>query len=268
MIWSFCPDLFSLNNEQFSILIEEEPPSRNLKNVLVELHFKETKETQEGPRTKLMPAGRTLQIELAGPKANRLMERRGYDLETVELLGRGRLYCYQGHAVALAPKEARIWYLAVAPHERVAPHILKTVIHRMLALHLADYSWILLWAVPSERGLVLLRPNETLGEAVLVNLDEGKVWSQDGIRKLDGGTVFLRQDRFHRGAPRAMPPEEFLSALFTSLVFLDVYGLNPKLKNALYRLARSFRGFYCSPDLVKKGKQVKEGNLDLSRGII
>ena len=142
--------------------------------------------------------------------------------------------------------KSRDWRMGFFPDfgssskDQVSRHIL----NRFLSWALAPLGMIGLWGVPVDDGLVCMRPGQSEGEAVFVDVYHRRIFSVDGIKRMGPRFKVLRLDSTLHGKNIRMSSEELLGLLLHHCAFFDVGGPSVPVRQMVQEMSRLFEGLY------------------------
>jgi hypothetical protein len=118
----------------------------------------------------------------------------------------------------------------------------RCIINRYLSWALVSEGIIGFWGVPVEEGMVILKRKESQGEAVFIDVREGRTFSIDGATPMKPGFTILRLDSILKDKNITMSREQLISFLTVNSTFFDYQGLNVPVRQAIVSLAKIAEG--------------------------
>jgi hypothetical protein len=188
---------------------------------------------------------RILKIQTASLKVKKQIEQPGlydsYGPESITDLGTYDVYRYKAVGMIVCGFNSTVWEAGVKNIERY-PLEIKVLITRYLSMALAPFGIVSFWGVPVTEGFVVMNQNEANSESVFVDVDNNCFVTQDGTQSIRLETQILRLDEFLSGRVKKMGKEELVSFLSNKTCFLSSRGLDDRIKNSIFKLARNVEG--------------------------
>lgn len=232
----------------------------NLPNLLKQLQFSildedEVKKLDEVFESE--PHARMLTIKLATNRVARhvdfAVESDRYGFESVMPKDGYRLYRYKGMGLMVYSFVMPYWELGV--HSKFGAEeelfVTRMMINRFLAWGLFPFHVVGVWGVPVDEGIVVLRPKESKGEAVFIDLKDYKVLSEDGASSFPSRFKVLRLDSTLRDRNISMNDGQLSSFLASQTTFMDSSGLNIPVRQMIKTLSQLAEGIVHPRDLFR-----------------
>ena len=222
--------------------------------LLAQMRFQELS-SKEGEgvlkRVQKEHGGRLLTLEEASPALAKqidfVKETDAYGDESL-VPGYGyRVYRYKGVAIMPYSYQSPHWslghFLDFGSSEKMLPS--KIVINRFLSYALAPLGIVGLWGTFIDDGLALLKPGESRGEAIFIDVREKKTISVNGVKKINPQLKILRFDSELTKREIPMTPEELLVFLFSHTTYFDYEGLIVPVRQGLQAFSKMVNGIVC-----------------------
>lgn len=162
----------------------------------------------------------------------------------VQLAGH-RVYRYRNVAMMVFSFASPVWEMGVFPHfgsDKEGERGANMAIARFLGLALSFHGVLGLWGVPVEEGLVVMRPKESEGEAVFIDLYNHRLLSVEGEKKLPPCFDILRLDRRLHGRQIPMKQDQLSSFLLQYTCFLSTQGASLAVRQMVQNVSRVAEG--------------------------
>ena len=174
-----------------------------------------------------------------------------------------KVYRYKDYALMVYSYAAEVWECGVtenfasgASSEEEGIFAARTVINRFLSWALAPMGIIGFWGVPVKEGLVVLKPNESQGEVVFLDLNKRKILSMDGAKSIPTRFKVLRLDNKLKNRNIKMNSEELMSFLSVHTCFLDPEGHSRPVRQLLQAVSRRAEGLIHPRESFQPRKEV------------
>lgn len=190
---------------------------------------------------------RVLKISEASPRVASQIRGFGsglesYGPESLSSHGNYQIYRYNGFGMMVFSENTPSWELGlVNPGQNREKFEMMLV--RFLSWALASRGVVGFWAVPVEEGFVVMKPVESKGEAVFIDMGQMKIITRDGFRPLNSELQVLRLDETLTNESKKMAKEALLSFLTTNSTHFSYHGLNPAMRTSLYEFTSIATGF-------------------------
>ena len=192
------------------------------------------------------PSARVLKISEATPYVARQIDRRtvGVGDESVTPRDGYKVYRYFSKALLVYSFRAREWSMGCFSDFGEDQKILasKIIINRYLAWALAPHGIMGFWGVPVDEGVVIMRPEESLAEAVYIDIKGSKVFSIEGSQKIKSRFNIMRLNKSIHGKNIKMSQEELLSFLTMNSAYFDHKGLSVPVRQIIQLLSKTAIG--------------------------
>lgn len=189
---------------------------------------------------------RILKISAASLKVKKQIEQPGmfdsYGLESVTNYGTYDVYRYKSVGLIVCGFNSPIWEAGVKSIEKY-PFEIKALITRYISMALAPFGIIGFWGVPVSEGFVVMNQKDSNSESIFVDMDNHCFITQDGIQDIQFETQILRLDEFLKGRVKGMSKEELVSFLSNRTSFISSTGLDARVRDSIYNLAKSVEGY-------------------------
>lgn len=224
------------------IKIETDQLNDNLKHTFNSIGFNEITEKEFKEKDLQRYKTRILSVKEATHKVARQishsflgMER--YGNENITTQGNYEVYRFKNVGMMVLSQMTYEWELGLIDLEEKQDQI-KIMLTRFITWSLVEQGVVAFWGVPVEEGLVVMNQKESAGEAVFLDVNNHKMITQDGTKKLPPYIQFLRLDPVLRGETKLMSKEELLSYLTTNVSFFTVsklpFDLVRNIKNIVH----------------------------------
>lgn len=227
-------------NAKFSHLLQEMG--------YVELTDPETKKIQlNKPHTKI------LTIQEASSRLQQLIN--GSDLldkygpESLSLQMGMPVYTYRKVGVMGLPRAKTLWDLAVHHDISNTDQMvgLRIIFVRFLAQALADLGVLCYWGTVKDDTVIIMKQNQSFGEAVLIDTNKRVVFSNAGEMRLNSSLKIIRKDKESKHATN-MSREDLIGFLSVSTCLLSFNGITHTMKKAIYELSSEVSGSYAGSE--------------------
>ena len=158
-----------------------------------------------------------------------------------------RVYRLKGMAMMVLSLASKNWEVGVHNTFGHSQHHqdTKIVLHRYLSWALSAFGVIGFWGISVDEGIVVLKPQESNGEAVYIDVELGNLFSSSGERKIPADFKILRLDSKLTNRTTTMKLEELISFLQVSCTYFDVLGLSIPIRQALHSASKIASGVIC-----------------------
>ncbi len=155
-----------------------------------------------------------------------------------------KVYRYKSVALMVYSIAAREWTLGASLDAIGSKYkdAWRQVINRYLSLALAPLGYVGFFGVPTKDGMIVLKPRESLGESVFVDVVKGRVLSVEGSKSLSPKFQFIRLGATLKGRSVKMTREDLFSFLCMSTSYIDYEGLPVPVRQMIQVLARTLSG--------------------------
>ena len=155
-----------------------------------------------------------------------------------------KVYRYKSLALVVFSFKSTQWKMGCVKNFGSESHkqASKIVLCRFLSWALAHHGLVGFWGVPVEEGMVVLRPIESQGEAVFVDVRNHQVLTFDGLTSLSGQFQVLRLDPTVKNKKVSMSSEQLLSFLSVSSTYLDSTGLSVPIRQLIQTFSKNVEG--------------------------
>lgn len=189
---------------------------------------------------------RILKIQEASLKVKKQIEQPGmfdsYGPESITNFGSYDVYRYKSVGMIVCGFNSTIWEAGVKNIEKY-PLEIKTLLTRYISMALAPFGIVSFWGVPVNEGFVVMNQKEALCESIFVDIDNNYFLTQDGVQDIKFETQILRLDEFLNGRVKGMSKEELVSFLSNKTCFMSSSGLDPRIRDSIFKLAGTVEGF-------------------------
>lgn len=224
----------------------------NLKTLLDQMKFRELSGHEEDSVEKTLsenPKARMLTLKVASFKLsgqiNSVASSDRYGLESVLPKSGYKVYRYKNMALMVYSFAAASWECGVTDRFCVGVDgvfAARSILNRFLTWSLANLGVVGFWGVPVDEGFVVLNQKESQGEAIFIDVMNGKLFSCDGVKDVSGGLEILRLDSAIKGRSILMRPTELLSFLSVKTSYLDPQGISIPIRQLINQLAKQATG--------------------------
>ena len=226
---------------------------KNLNSLLKELHFSEISEEKDCQKKvfealKKGPYGRLLILEEATPIVARqidsALETDKYGLESITPKSDHKVYRHKGEALMVYSFSSVVWQVGCFSAFGSGKNSsgARTVINRYLSWALAPFGIIGFWGVPVDEGIVVLRNQDSKGEAIFIDVAKQNIITQDGIKKIKGRFNILKLDSTLKGRNIRMTSEELIAFLTSHTTYFDYMGISMAMRFLIQELSKSSQG--------------------------
>jgi len=218
---------------------------------LVQMKFYEIrdKELQKALETlKNDPHSRILEIEPASTIVSRQIEQAAesdrFGPESVIPREGFKVYRYKGMAMMIYSYSYREWKMGISHDFCEKENKIKasTILNRFLSLSLTPLGIVGLWAVPVDEGIVVMRPKDSEGEAIFIDVFKKRIFTIDGIKNLKARFKILRLDPNLKNRNIRMSSDELFSFLNVNTSYFDYQGPSIPVRQMLQSLSRLTEG--------------------------
>lgn len=155
-----------------------------------------------------------------------------------------RVYRYHKVALMIYSLAASKWQLGVysdfGAEEKITDA--RIVLGRFLGWALANHGILGIWGSPVDEGIVVMRPQKSQGEFVLLDIKNRKVISFDKVLKMKPLFSIMKLDSTLRGRNIRMNREEYISFLLHNSTFFDYSGPTVAVRQMVQTLAKISEG--------------------------
>jgi hypothetical protein len=155
-----------------------------------------------------------------------------------------RVYRYKGLGLMVYSHAAKEWELGTykdfGSHELL--NASKMIINRFLTWALAPQGILGIWGVPADDAIVAQRAVDSKNEAVFIDINGLRMFSQDGMKKLRASFKILRLDPTLRGRNIKMTSEELISFISAHCSYFDTAGLSVPVRQMVQTLSKIGEG--------------------------
>lgn len=160
-----------------------------------------------------------------------------------------KVYRFKDYALMVYSYAAEVWECGVTENfangssgEEEGIFAARMVINRYLSWALAPMGVIGFWGVPVKEGLVILKPKESQGEVVFLDLNKRKILSMDGAKAIPTRLKIMRLDNKLKNRNIKMSSEELMSFLSVHTCYLDPEGHSRPIRQLLQAVSRRGEG--------------------------
>ena len=168
-----------------------------------------------------------------------------YGLESLSFQAGMPVYTYRRVGIMGMPVGKPLWDLALNQDLAHTDQMvgLRVVIVRYLAQALSEEGVLVYWGTVKDDSILVMKQQNSFGEAVLIDLHKRLIFSNGGEIKLGSALRIIRKDKDVRHAS-LMSREELISFLSVSTCLLSFSGITHAMKRAIYDLSTMASGTY------------------------
>ena len=227
--------------------MERELLEGRLQKLITDLGFQEIPEGDHKKIPANRPGTKILTLSRASTRVAQQvmlpdsMDRFGH--EVLSYQGHTQIYLYRRLGMMVFSSTSTMWELGLVSQLETTEDLmgLRVMLNRFLGWALAPMGLIGFWGVATTEGLVAMKQSQSFGEVVMVDVDKRVMFSSSGATPLQAGFTILRADKVGPTG-RRLTPEELVSFLSTSKVYLTHGSLPFTLKKAALTLGSAVRG--------------------------
>lgn len=224
-----CYQFFKELNHPVYIRFDESEFGVDLNKFLLEHQFSKIDESDIAKtETKVLRThnARMLTLEVTSPLVAGRIDRTFYNKSGGEqwISKDGhKIYCNQQDAIIVYSHGSKFWTMGVYPDffSKTGIEVSRVVLNRFLSWSMASLAVIGLWGVPVEEGVVIMRPQESQGECVFIDVNNFNILSLDGPKKIRGRFHILRLDPTLHGRNIVMTKEELMGFIVQNCVYYE-----------------------------------------------
>lgn len=225
--------------------------SGKFQHLLREMGFNELEE-KDTRKISLQTHGcRVLTVQTAGPRVQ--MQISGSDLldkfglESLTLMAGTPIYTYRRVGLLALPPGKVLWDLGLCQNISLTDQLIgvRIVFVRFLAMALAEQGVLCYWGTVQDGTLILMKQNQSLGEAIVIDWEKKKIFSSAGEHSCGNHIRIIRKDKESQAA-RPMSREELISYLSVSTCLLSFTGPTQVMKKSIYALSAIASSSYAS----------------------
>lgn len=242
-------------NHQYPIYVRFKQNELNAKfsHLLKEMGFSELSE----PETKKIQLNKLHTKILTIQEASSRLQQQIYGSDILDKYGPESLslqmgmpvYTYRKVGVMGLPRSKTLWDLAVHPEISHTDQMvgLRIIFVRFLAQALADLGVLCYWGTVKDDTVIVMKQNQSFGEAVLIDLNKRVVFSNAGEMKLNSSLKIIRKDKELKYGSN-MSREDLIGFLSVSTCLLSFNGITHPMKKAIYELSSTASGSYAASE--------------------
>jgi len=221
--------------------------------MLQELGFNEVPEKDSRKISLHRPSTKVLTVQ--GANARLIQQINGndsldkYGQEVLSIQASLPIYTYKRVGVMSLPHAKTLWDLALSQDLSQTEHMvgLRVIMTRFLAQALADLGILCYWGTVKDDTIIVMKQNQSFGEAVLIDLSKRMVYSNGGELKMGAVLKIIRKDKEVKNSS-AMNREELISFLSVNSCLLSFNGITPSMKRAIYDLSAQATASYAASE--------------------
>ena len=156
-----------------------------------------------------------------------------------------KIYRYKNHTMVIYSYVSVEWQMACFSDfgvEEDQNQAYRTIINRYLSWSLAPMGIVGFWGVPVKEGIVVMKQEDSIGEAVYFDINKGLLLSMDGIKKVSPRFKILRLENNLRVKNKMMSKEELMGFLSHHTTFMDNRGITTPVRQMVQVLAQTVQG--------------------------
>lgn len=232
----------------------------DLVKFLVDMQFSELKADEIDAMDRKMDLSdkkaRVLSLKLASlvvaKQISRPQESDRFGIESIVPRENYRVYRYKGKAMMVYSYIAQEWELGCFKDfgSKAGLGAYRTIINRYLGMALAPLGIGGFWGSPVDEGVVLLRVNEALGEAVYIDFRNYRILTIEGPKPIEGDFTIIRLDNSLQ-SEKSLSREEVYGMLAIHSTFLDYMGASVPVRQIFHSISTHFRGCVFPKDNFK-----------------
>ncbi|MCO4752975.1 MAG: hypothetical protein KC478_00765 [Bacteriovoracaceae bacterium] len=159
-----------------------------------------------------------------------------YGPESISSQGGYEVYRYHGVGMMIFAQQSNTWEMGLV-NPTLNIEKIKVMLTRFVSWALAPKGVVGFWAVPVDQGFVVMKPKESLFEAVFIDIDQMAMMTQDGIKPICADLQILRVDETLKNSSKSMSKEALLSFLCSNTTHFSYSGLPNTMRAKLYEVA-------------------------------
>ncbi|OUR96152.1 hypothetical protein A9Q84_07265 [Halobacteriovorax marinus] len=211
-----------------------------------EMSPKEVTEMEEGFSKEKF--SRLLTIEEATPGVMRQIgsfsDSDRFGSESIQPKDGYQVYRYRGLAMMLYAHSFKEWQMGCSEDFGVEATNLasRVVINRFLSWSLAPLGIIGFWGVPVDEGMVVMKPSDSNGEVVFIDVFKRWSYTQDGNKRIKNSFKLLKLDSSLKERSITMSGERFLTFLTAHCTYFSYGGHSIPVRQMIQSLCRNYEG--------------------------
>jgi hypothetical protein len=176
------------------------------------------------------------------------------------------VYRYQGLGLLVYSFRAKEWELGVLGSfaSEEAELATRVIINRYLGWATAPLGLIGLWGNQVDEGVLILNREESIGEAVFLDIVGRNVFGRDGKSVLGGDFKILRPTRAKLKRRSPMRAEELISFLLNRTTYFDYKGPSVPVRQLLQAISKNIKAYVISEDELEDSQEGMNSPSDLS----
>ncbi len=167
-----------------------------------------------------------------------------YGLESIIPKDGYRVYRYKNIALMIYSFAAKEWQLGCYTNFGNKENLVhsRAVINRFLSWALSPLGILGIWGVKIDDGIVAQRLFDSKGEAIFIDINNQRILTVDGVKKMTPRFKVLRLDPTLKNRNIRMTNEEFLSFLYSHCSYFDYAGPTVPVRQLIQALAKISEG--------------------------
>lgn len=155
-----------------------------------------------------------------------------------------QVYRYKGLALLLYGYTFKDWQMGCSYEFGTAEFELssKIIIQRYLSWALAPLGIVGFWGVPVDEGMVVMKPKESNGEVVYMDVFKRWTYTQDGHKKLKSNFKILKLDGSMKDSSNRMKTDRLIPFLTTHVTYFSFNGLSVPVRQMIQSVCRNYEG--------------------------
>lgn len=161
-----------------------------------------------------------------------------YGSESLSLQMGMPVYTYRKVGVMGLPASRALWDLAVNSELAHTDQMigLRVILVRFVSQALADLGILCYWGTVKDDTLILMKQNQSFGEAVFIDTSKKMIFSNGGEIKFGQSLKIIRKDK-EMNHKVVMSREDLIGYLSVSTCLLSFTGISHSMKKAIYDLS-------------------------------
>jgi hypothetical protein len=219
--------------------------SPNILHVITEQGFEILSDVESKKIPIAKPTTRILTLQVAAGRSLSLIQTSDsldkYGQESLSLYGGVPHYTYRQIGLMNLPLNKILWDFYCRGDLTTTEQLVgvRVILVRYLAHVLADQGVLFYWGTVKGQTVELMKQNQSMGEAVMIDLNKKIIVSPGSELQSMGQVKFHRKDKEFPNLTQ-LQREDFISYLSVSHCLLGFTGLTPAMKSAAYELGQKF----------------------------
>jgi hypothetical protein len=172
-----------------------------------------------------------------------------YGHERLSLQSGIPVYTYRRVGMMALPLMKNTWDLAIHPDISNTDQMVgvRVILVRFLAQALSDSGVLSYWGTQKDETLIILKQQNSFGEALFVDPTRRLIFSNGGEMNLSSHLKLIRKDKVGSGK---LSREELISFLSVSTCLLSFQGITLSMKRSIYDVSGVISASYATSEAV------------------